>query len=122
MYYIKPCPSCGKKLRFPLDKGKLQIKCECGNSFLADPDDTQLFKTGYFDLSDKARPAWLGKIKNLNLKNLISKIITNLLEYKYSLQNFMLLTWKDQSVIIVKTLIALLVVFSFIFLIFMLIS
>lgn len=122
MYYIKPCPACSKKLRFPLDKGKLQIKCECGNSFLADPDDTVLYKSGYFDLSDKASPAWLGKIKNLNLHNFISKIITNLLEYKYSLQNFMLLTWKDQSVILIKTLIALLALFSAIFLFFMWIS
>jgi hypothetical protein len=118
MFYIKPCPACGKKLRFPLDKGKLQVKCECGNSFTADPDDTALYKNGAFDLKDKVRPVWLDKITNLNVNNLLSKIITNLLEYKYSLQNFMLLTWKDRTVIVLKTIFVLLVLAFLFFLIF----
>jgi hypothetical protein len=120
MYYIKPCPECGKKLRFPLDKGKLQVKCECGNSFTADPDDTSLYKNGSFDLNDKSRPAWMNKIENLDYKELSTKIISNLLNYKYSLQNFMLLTWKDRGIIVLKTIFALLVVMALIFLILLL--
>jgi hypothetical protein len=120
MFYIKPCPKCGKKLRFPLDKGKLQIKCECGNSFYVDPDDTSLYKTGYFDLKGKSVPQWFRKIKTPDFKKIYSEIITNLLNYKYSLQNFMLLTWKDRGIILLKTLFALIVISGFVYLIFFL--
>jgi hypothetical protein len=120
MYYIKSCPVCGKKLRFPLDKGKIKIKCECGNSFIVDPDDTSLYKEGKFDLKEKSKPSWMRKIENLDFKAMPSKIIANLLNYKYSLQNFMLLTWKDRFIIILKTLFAMLVLFLIILLIFIL--
>ncbi len=118
MYYIKPCPKCGKKLRFPLEKGKLQVKCECGNSFTVDPDDTSIYKTGSFDLNDKPRPSRTGKIENFDFKIIYAKIITNLLNYKYSLQNFMLLTWKDRGVIVLKTIFALFVISALFFLLF----
>ena len=30
-YYV--CPSCGRKLRVPKGRGKIEVHCPCGNSF-----------------------------------------------------------------------------------------
>ena len=53
MHIIKPCPVCGKKLRFPIEKGKIQVKCLCGYQFIADPDNPELYQHSTFDLSPK---------------------------------------------------------------------
>ena len=56
MHIIKPCPHCGIKLRFPIDSGVVKVRCRCGYSFLADPDDPQLYADATFDLSLKKKP------------------------------------------------------------------
>lgn len=34
-FSVSPCPSCGKPLRTPLEKGRLKITCpECGHQFI----------------------------------------------------------------------------------------
>lgn len=33
-YFIKPCPSCGKRYKFPKNKGKLRVTCKsCETQF-----------------------------------------------------------------------------------------
>jgi hypothetical protein len=50
--YIRPCPSCKSELRFPIDRGTLRITCPiCSENFLVDPDDTEIYKKGNFDLN-----------------------------------------------------------------------
>ena len=54
MYLIKSCPSCGKRIRFPIDRGRIRVTCECGSTFLADPDDPSLYNDAAFDLQGAA--------------------------------------------------------------------
>ena len=60
MYFIKNCPYCTKALRFPIDRGKILVRCGCGHSFVADPDDPLLYRDGRFDLgaerAEKRKP------------------------------------------------------------------
>ncbi|MCU0846336.1 MAG: hypothetical protein MUD12_00430 [Spirochaetes bacterium] len=42
-------------LRFPIDKGKLRIKCRCGASFTADPDDPSLYRDSEFDIKPEKK-------------------------------------------------------------------
>ncbi|MDX9701477.1 MAG: hypothetical protein RBU23_00385 [Candidatus Auribacterota bacterium] len=38
MKIVAKCPFCGKKIRFPINKGKLLIRCpKCLNQFVFDP-------------------------------------------------------------------------------------
>lgn len=90
MKYIIDCPSCGKSLRFPLDRGKIKIRCGCGYEAVINPDDTSLYKKGRFDL----KPEDISKDKNKKPVNktgsLFDKdtVIRKLYDIKYSLQNF----------------------------------
>jgi len=87
MKYIRDCPSCGKKLRFPLDQGKIRIKCLCGYNEIVDPDDIYLYEKGTFDTGkEKNRniifslPANIKKLGNLINRK---KIFNGLLDIKY---------------------------------------
>ena len=51
MYLIKTCPTCKTRLRFPIDKGTIKVTCNCGYSFIANPDNTDIYKDASFDLS-----------------------------------------------------------------------
>ncbi|HOP62578.1 MAG TPA: hypothetical protein PK358_10745 [Spirochaetota bacterium] len=86
MKYIIPCPHCGESLRFPLDKGKIKIRCHCGYETVIDPDDTSLYRKGRFDL----KPGKTEK-KNKASKNSFNITIQNLIRalynIKYSIQN-----------------------------------
>ena len=114
MYLIRICPDCGKKLRFPIDRGIIKVKCPCGYSFTADPDDTSIYKNAEFDLKGKTKkPAE----KKQNTAGLKTKLILAILQYKYNLQNFKLLTWQSRKKVIFTTIIILFVVLAVIFLI-----
>ncbi len=107
MNLIKTCPSCKKKIRFPIDKGKIKVKCGCGYSFVADPDDTSIYKNGEFDLKGKKRKhsgffSRLGKAYGSALKGKSPGdiIINSFLNAKYKLQNFRLLPGSEKKKII----------------------
>jgi len=95
MHIIKPCPNCGIKLRFPIDSGVVKVRCRCGYSFLADPDDPQLYADATFDLSLKK------KLKTgLSPKSIVKKIIETMYSYWYTLGNFKLLPTRDKIKVI----------------------
>lgn len=104
MHLIKNCPSCGKKLRFPLEKGKIRVSCTCGFSFIADPDDPALFKNSSFDLSDgKAKPGGqgfidrvLGALESIEPRKIKANVIRALYDFKYRIQNFRLLPTREK--------------------------
>ena len=93
MYLIKLCPECKTKLRFPIDKGTIRVKCACGYSFVANPDDTGIYRDASFDLSHttpglkKMTPLrrWIGDIQ---VKGFVPFLITGALNLKYKIQNF----------------------------------
>jgi hypothetical protein len=125
MNLIKTCPSCGNKIRFPLDKGKIKVKCSCGFNFVADPDDTSIYKNSEFDLTGKksSRPgisSWIGNLfkSTSGEKFTWSHIINSLLNAKYKLQNFRLLPTSEQkkilSIVIIIAIIIIAVVLIFI--------
>jgi len=95
MFIVKSCPSCGQKLRFPIDKGKIKINCACGYSFLADPDDPSIYKKAKFDIKPETggllRKNWKKKVSEIDSEKIKSRIINDLLQFKYDLQNFKLL-------------------------------
>ena len=104
MHLIKPCPSCGKKLRFPITEGEIKVTCRCGSSFVADPDDQSLYCNAEFDL----RPApgrkppkntlrhFTERIKGITIKEITTKLINRMLDIKYKIQNFRHLPVKEQ--------------------------
>jgi hypothetical protein len=129
MYLIKSCPSCGKKIRFPIDKGKIRVTCECGSPFLADPDDPSLYNDSAFDLQGTAGEKSGGQscykllsklkedYKNLQVKDIFSRIINRLFDYKYKIQNFKILPATEQKKIILVLFIISLILGAIIFLV-----
>jgi hypothetical protein len=129
MYIIKPCPICGKKIRFPIDRGKIRVTCECGGTLLADPDDPTLYKDAAFDLQTsagkKSRDHPFNKLllklqescKNFNLKDIFSNTINRLFDYKYKIQNFRILPTTEQKRILLIFLIIAILIGTIIFLI-----
>lgn len=116
MYLIKNCPSCNKKIRFPIDKGKIQVKCSCGYSFAADPDNPELYKNASFDIyhkSDKGRNRF--SILNIFKPSIISRSVNRIISLKYKLQNFKLLPSAEQNRII--TIIGIIIIILFILII-----
>jgi hypothetical protein len=120
MYIIKSCPSCGKKLRFPVDKGKIKVNCACGRSFIADPDDTALYRGSVFDIRSRSRDnAFNRKIKEVagRLKKFGSApsargIIGAVYGFKYKMQNFRLLPAKEQrNIVLFLSFMAMLLIF-----------
>jgi len=115
MHYIKACPSCGKKIRFPLDRGKIRIRCLCGYSFIADPDDKSLYRDGSFDLGDRKKfpfpaGAILRKITGIKPGELLRETIRTLYDYKYKIQNFRILPTSEQRKIIILMIIVLIII------------
>ncbi len=94
MYLIKPCPSCFRTLRFPIDQGKIRVKCICGESFIADPDDPALYAGAKFDLAAK-------KKKNnfsfaLSLTKALDVSIKKIYDFRYRVQNLPLLAGTER--------------------------
>jgi len=96
MYLIKTCPSCKTKLRFPIDKGTIKVKCPCGYSFVANPDNSDMYKDASFDLSRST----CGLIRMTRLKRFMDGIqfdrfvpfiINRIFDLKYKVLNFRLL-------------------------------
>ena len=92
MYYIKDCSSCNTKLRFPLDMGVINVKCSCGHSFTADPNNPELYKDGKFDLMGSPPK----NRRRINWNSLRIKIIEIYYANKYLLQNYKYLA-KDEK-------------------------
>lgn len=107
MFLIKPCPECGRKLRFPLDKGVIRVKCLCGFSFTADPDNPSLYENAVFDLKTPGsrrkikRTSGTGFSLRTNLKKIFGFLMERLLMIKYTLQNFRLLPVERQRKVII---------------------
>lgn len=95
MHIIKPCPHCGIKLRFPINAGKVKVRCRCGYSFLADPDDPRIYADATFDLSLKKKPRTV-----LTRTSIVKTIIETMYSYWYTLGNFTLLPTKDKIKVI----------------------
>lgn len=104
MFIIKSCPSCSRKLRFPIDRGKIKISCTCGFSFTADPDDPELYTDAEFDLKEKSGEKTSKKTGDRHIKGML---IRRILQYKYDLQNFPLLPVKEKIRIAGETLLVL---------------
>ncbi len=113
MHLIKSCPACGSKLRFPIDKGTIRVKCRCGMSFMADPDNPGLYRGAEFDLSYgvRGRSAALRSLdsamEKLRPGRIIPSLINRALKIKYDLQNFRLLPSSRRHQIIIFSLILL---------------
>lgn len=109
MHLLKRCPSCDMKLRFPIDKGIIKIKCKCGYSFTANPDNPELYYDTDFDLSlDNKRKNIQRRISNIrnmisniSIEDLYVNIINRILDIKYKIQNFKLLPSSEKKKIIV---------------------
>jgi hypothetical protein len=121
MHLIRTCAKCGKRIRFPIDRGVIRVKCPCGESFTADPDDTRLYENADFDLSSgtKGKKAELsgnpaGLFDPLRFKAYRELLIRRLFDAKYKLQNFRLLPWKEQRWVLLRGL-AVLIVFLVLF-------
>ncbi len=113
MYLIKTCSSCNRKLRFPIDKGKIQIKCTCGNQFIANPDDSELYKDSRFDLSQNNNKKKVFDVRQIIdsaiVEGVFNKIVSRLFDLKYKLQNFNLLPITDK----IRLIFIILLVISF---------
>lgn len=102
MFLTKACPSCGTGLRFPIDKGKIRVRCACGHDFIADPDNPGLYTDARFDVrhektgkrtTSRRFRDFFGRV---DIGKTRGAIITGLLAVKYKLQNFRLLPAAEQ--------------------------
>ncbi len=106
MHYILDCPSCSRKLRFPIDRGKIRVTCLCGYRFLADPDDPSLYGTGSFDPLNKIKEKKQStKLSKLNFNEIRQRAISKFFNLKYSIQNFKLLPTAEKKRIIARLII-----------------
>ncbi len=122
MYLIKGCAVCGRKLRFPIDHGKIRVSCPCGNSFTADPDDPALYVDARFDMHpDKdTKPR-----KSDSFRRSVSRffddfpanLVSFMLRIKYKVQNFRILPSSEQRKMIILAAILVLLVGVLVFLI-----
>ncbi len=95
-------------LRFPIDRGIIKISCQCGHTLLVNPDDTELYKEGKFDLKkdggDKNKKGHFFSFKSFKAdfkkKVNYSSIINSLLELKYKLQNISLMPDAERNKLI----------------------
>jgi len=115
MFFILPCPTCGKKLRFPLDRGKIRITCTCGAGFIADPDDTALYKRGSFDIAGAEGKTSIyqkirSSLKRLTVRDMREAIIKRTIDYRYRLQNFRLLPAAEQKKMLIRLLLIVMVI------------
>jgi hypothetical protein len=106
MYLIKECPSCRNKIRFPIDRGVIKVKCPCGYAFTADPDKRELYINAAIDARPSAgtgRAASLFKsLREADLSAIKLRLINSLLDFKYSVQNFRLLPNSERAMIALK--------------------
>jgi len=118
MKFIINCPECGKSLRFPLDKGRIKIRCSCGYETLIDPDDTSLYNKGRFDLKSD------GPINNKKRKPVKQtgslfdkdKIIRKLFDYRYTLQNLRYMPDREKYrilLLIILPVLLLIIIYAF---------
>ena len=100
-------------LRFPIDKGNIKVKCICGYSFNASPDEPELYKDARFDLSTgKKRGKGASPILDYSFKALFSRLINKILYLKYNIQNFKLLpTLEQRKILLIVIIIALIFIF-----------
>ncbi|HOT43258.1 MAG TPA: hypothetical protein PLM53_01030 [Spirochaetota bacterium] len=111
MYLIKTCPTCKTRLRFPIDKGTIKVKCNCGYSFIANPDNTDIYKDASFDLSHttgslKKMTPLRSAISRIQFDQIIPNLINTFLDLKYKIQNFRLLPDAEKKKIMVVLLLA----------------
>jgi len=108
MFFIKECPNCKNKIRFPINKGKIIVKCKCGHSFEANPDDPSLFKNGIFDITDEQNNQKEKKkfFPNLSIKEIISKLY----QFKYYLQNIKYMESKKQLKLLKKLMLLIILI------------
>lgn len=115
MHIIKPCPSCGRNLRFPVNKGKIRVTCACGSAFIADPDDPKLFANASFDIGagkKKSSPSSPGA----RLRRAVDSVINSVLSFTYKTQNFRLLpTIEKAQVLLVIFIVVVLVAAALIY-------
>ena len=121
MHFIQKCPSCRKKIRFPINKGKIKVSCTCGYSFLVNPDDPETFKKGKFDIGSPNKgnsffKTISKKVSEVKIDNIKSDIINNFLKLKYKIQNYKLLPAREQRklfiILLAITLIILIILFK----------
>lgn len=124
MHLIRTCARCGKRIRFPIDRGVIRVTCPCGESFTADPDDTRLYENADFDLSQGRKgnhPAGKGNPAGFFDRQTFEKyrelLIRRLFDAKYKLQNFRLLPWSEQQRILLRVLVVLVVFLVFVYLV-----
>ena len=130
MHLVKSCPSCGTKLRFPLDRGVIQVRCSCGYSFKADPDDRALYLDGRIDLEDnRTGPAispgeLLARARTrlssmtlprVDLKKTTDKLIRDLYGVRYWIQNYPLHTNAEKRRVLIPVIAVILIAAMFIF-------
>jgi hypothetical protein len=106
MFLVKECPACGRKLRFPIERGKLMVRCACGHRFLADPDAPSLYEGAHFDLSvdGRGKPSIRERMAGMRVpgpSEIAERAIKKLYGLKYTLQNFRLLPASKQRTIII---------------------
>lgn len=106
MKYIIDCPSCGRKIRFPLDKGRIKVFCQCGYNTVIDPDDTALYKSGKFDLKPEDKHAdktggFFDSLSSLLNNFTWNNFVNGLLEIKYKLQNLRYLPDRERNRLLV---------------------
>ncbi|TAL33916.1 MAG: hypothetical protein EPN93_12845 [Spirochaetes bacterium] len=106
MNLIKSCPACGRNLRFPIDKGTIRVRCVCGESFVANPDDPALYKNATFDIAHvkEARPGLFDNLSFAELRtrarDLKDAVMQRTYRLKYTIQNFPLLPATSQRRIV----------------------
>jgi hypothetical protein len=115
MFLLKECPNCGKKIRFPINKGKIKVRCSCGHSFVANPDNPALYKNGQIDASYSNSPK---KNRRFNSKRLIHRLY----DFYYQLLNFKLLTVADKKIILYRLLIGIIFIITIFLLLFFMLA
>jgi LSD1 subclass zinc finger protein len=113
MYLIKNCPSCQRPLRFPIDRGTIKVRCKCGYDFTADPDDSRLYDNARFDVAyrkNTKKNAKREKDFSTIYTDTKRKVITSILNAKYTIQNFKLLPAKQQQRVVLAGLIILAII------------
>lgn len=111
MYLIKTCPTCRTRLRFPIDKGIIKVKCTCGYNFIANPDNTDIYKNASFDLSHttgtlKKMAPLKRAINNIHFDQMLDAAINRILNIKYKIQNFRLLPGAEKKKILLAILLS----------------
>jgi hypothetical protein len=82
-------------LRFPIDRGKIRVRCACGNNFIADPDDPALYRGAQFDLSTSRKKRKSEPLYR-RIENLVDAVIRYIFDFLYHVQNFRLLPTRQQ--------------------------